>query len=364
MSTQQQRQPRAPRKTTTTTTTTVQPAAAPAKARRARRAKQSGPSRSVQTVTAPAAVGRVTRNKVPQTRQRKDGICVIHSEFITDVVGPADPTAYSAVVFQINAGLAASFPWLSQMAPLYESYRFKKLHFRYQPTSATTTDGTVYLGVEYDPNDAPPSSKQQIASWDETVSTVPWKAVTHSSKALNLNKRKSYFTRSGQVNANLLPTYDVGYLVVATSYVPPPGPSGAPAGEIWVDYEVELMTPQLNNLALNQATSAKFSGATPLALTTVGNSIPGLSLVAAADNAAFTFPNPWQGLVEVDNVGIVPSWGVTGSATITTQASRTDGTGSIKVGTLSVPAGGTLNITTTDLTAINIRFAQYDVSFS
>lgn len=45
------------------------------------------------------------------------------------------------------------FPWLSGLAPSFETYKFTKLVFRYIPSCPSTTDGRVYFAMDYDSND-------------------------------------------------------------------------------------------------------------------------------------------------------------------------------------------------------------------
>jgi len=62
---------------------------------------------------------------------------VQHREFVQDIM---QATSFSQKFGQpINPGNSFMFPWLSQLSSLYESYRFEKLAFVYEPSCSTAT---------------------------------------------------------------------------------------------------------------------------------------------------------------------------------------------------------------------------------
>jgi len=171
-------------------------------------------------------------------------IMVKHTEYIGDI--SAQASVFSVTPYSVNPGLNTTFPWLSNIANNYESYKFHNLHFEYKPICSTTTPGKVILAMDYDAADTPPTSKVVINSYESTTSCSPWDEITHVSKQSNLLKfGVQRYVRSAGVPANTdVKTYDVGRFYVATSNTPS---SPTTLGELYVTYEVELITPQLSN---------------------------------------------------------------------------------------------------------------------
>jgi len=255
------------------------------------------------------------------------------------------------------------FPWLSQIAPQYESYKFKKLRFRYQGTTSTGASGSVYLAVEYDASDPSPTSKTQIANWQETKFCSPWEVMTHVSTQNNLNKRSSYYVRNGTLPANSdIKLYDVGYLCVVQSNVMPAANTSASVGEVWVDYEVELRTPQLNAPGLNNALYAKITLASSAAQPVIAGNLP-LIAVEAGGILTVTIPRPYTGLVTA--VGIIAAPFTTTGLTQLASSSDPD-TFTTAIFSYNGDAGGsfTINMTTGAPTNVTLRIAQYDVSLA
>lgn len=171
-------------------------------------------------------------------------IIVRHTEYIGDV--SAQASVFSVTPYSVNPGLNVTFPWLSNIANNYESYKFHKLHFVYKPICSTTTPGKVILAMDYDAADVTPTSKVVINSFESTTSCSPWDEITHISMQSNLLKfGVQRYVRSAGVPANTdVKTYDVGKFYVATSNTPS---TPTTLGELYVSYEVELITPQLSN---------------------------------------------------------------------------------------------------------------------
>jgi len=104
-------------------------------------------------------------------------------------------------------------------------------------------DGKYALAVDFDAADAAPTSKLDLLNFEGTVSLKAWEDGRYVCSPSNLSKMKSYYVRSGALANNLdIKTYDVGTFFVATS--------GQAAntfiGELFIEYDVEFMTPQLN----------------------------------------------------------------------------------------------------------------------
>lgn len=259
---------------------------------------------SVRRTQAPITQGNVSVMSRPQSRNLPNGDIIIrHREFIFDITSSVD---FNVAKFAaINPGSPNMFPWLSNIANNYESYLFNSLVFRYENTCNTVTAGTVIIAIDYDPDDAQPTSKQQVLAYRGSVRSSAWSHSEHRSLREDLNKRKSYFVRRGAIPANAeRDTYDVGTLAICTQ-----GTDGTtPIGELYVEYEVRLMTPQLGDISIGQSLYARLSGTTLAnaflnsngSLTNIGITVTNVSPRVWA----LLFAQPWQGYVTLYVVGV------------------------------------------------------------
>lgn len=331
-----------------------------------RRSNNQNPQNiTVRVNAAPAAVGAQVRTAAPRFVEKKGKIIVCHAELIGTLTGTE---AFTTRTYSLNAGLASVFLWLSNVALNYESYRFRKLHIKFLPATSSTTNGSVYLSVDYDAEDPAPYSEQQIANYSDTVSNVPWKPMTYKCRASDLSKRKSYFTRSDtQAVPSDLGLYDTGNLIIATV-----GNTGAPTlGKIWLDYEVELMTPDFVITGAGRSIAGKFAASDNFAtVPTITGSLP-LTPTVNANVLTLTSSAPYQGLVAVT---LAAASGLTGcsaggSATISERADAVNSGGTSCVATYTVNftnSGQTMTIAATagTVTAYTIRVGQYSTSLA
>lgn len=181
---------------------------------------------------------------VPFMGNKGNGTIVVrHREFFSDVTGVADGS-FSVMQFSVNPGQFGLFPWLSSVANRFEKYRFRRLEIDYQPACSVTTVGTVMAAYDTDAADAPPTSKVQLMAYQNAARSAPWGRFSAKFPMVGQGNR---YTRRGGVPTNTdIKTYDVATLFVATSATAAAGQ----LGELYVDYEVELEVPQIQDTFL------------------------------------------------------------------------------------------------------------------
>jgi len=257
--------------------------------------KQQNAARNSVVVSAPVAKTQVTRTPAPKIhRSSMNGDVVVeHEEFLADISGS---TAFTNNVFPVNPGLYQSFPWLSQMARLFESYKFESLEYQFKTEAATTAIGSVMAAIDYDASDAPPVSKQQLATYRGYARSSPWNNFNQRSLKEDLSKRKTYYVRTAGLTANQDPQlFDTGLFIISTERQA----DTSVVGELYVKYRVRLMTPQLSNPALGSALSYRSSFTTTTATTMAGSNAPLTSSgnCSAATPMVLTASAPYNGLV-------------------------------------------------------------------
>lgn len=203
--------------------------------------KQS--SSSERSQAAPVALTRVMKNKAPRVMSRQNGdMSVKHREYIGEVVAQSSaPSLFKVQSYPINPGQAGVFAWLSKVAQNFESYSFRKLRFLYETEAPSSLGGTLVLAVDYDATDPSPVSKQQALAFRSSIRSAPWQPCIFEAVSEDLHKLKTNYVRPGAQPANTdLKMYDIGNLFVITQGV---STSGAVCGELYVEYEVDLLTP-------------------------------------------------------------------------------------------------------------------------
>ncbi len=278
-------------------------------ARAQRLAKLREPQAS-QLEAAPLAVQRRVKSTRPQmvaSDKGNGGIRVRHREYIQDVSGSV---AYSVSSFPLNPGMAATFPWLSTMAQLYESYRFHALRFLYETQKSASTNGSILMGVDFDAADAAPANKQQLMSFEGAVRSGVWQECAFSAKPQSLHKfGPEKFNRSTSLSANQdIKTYDAGNLFVATKDCA----DATAIGELYVEYDVEFKTPQINAsgvLGGSFVNSTGVASATPMGTAGSGTILGSLISGVTATTVSL------QNLVVGQEYLICCAWPFTGSLT-------------------------------------------------
>lgn len=185
------------------------------------------------------ALSKNIRNQGPKVSYAQGGNCRIkHREYWMDIAGSTNFTSSEGAA--INAGNGNVNPWLNRMAGNYEFYKFHSFKICYEPQCSTTTSGYVLITVDYDTNDPAPQDKQQAMAYKGSVRAAPWTSCEFICDKADLSRRKSYFTRPATSGSELA-LYNVGRIFVCTGG----NPVGQPTlGELYVEYEVELITPQ------------------------------------------------------------------------------------------------------------------------
>lgn len=168
-----------------------------------------------------------------------------HKELVADLSIPDTVGNFNS--YEVNPGLSTMFPWLSQVAQRYESYFFNSLKFHWLTAVPTTTSGTLALVPDYDASDDDSSiTKVELFSFEDATRGPWWQNFTLTCSVSNLRKTRQYYVRAGDLASNLdIKTYDALQLITYSS-----GNAVIEgAGELWVEYDITLITPQMKHLS-------------------------------------------------------------------------------------------------------------------
>lgn len=205
---------------------------------------------------APVALTKVVKTQRPKVRSKANGdVRAVHREYIGEVMAEgSSPSLFKVQSFPINPGQAAVFPWLSKVAQNFESYSFRKLRFLYETEAPSSLGGTLVLAVDYDASDPAPISKQQALAFRSSIRSAPWNPCCFEADPEDLHKLKTNYVRPGAQPVNTdIKMYDIGNLSVITQGV---STGGATCGELYVEYDVDLITPVYEVVPTSSTVSA------------------------------------------------------------------------------------------------------------
>jgi len=190
----------------------------------------------------PAATADVVRTVGPRVGSRGNHMVVGHREYMGEVTSS---TAFEGKTYPVTPVSAVTFPWLQQIAHNYETYRFTKVTFEYEPAVGTNQAGTVFFAMIYDPLDDPPVDKNDVLQRFNSVRSPLYHAASMKCDYENLNKVRNHWTSSANLIDPAQGEADLRLTMVGRLFV---GTEGAgtifTAGDLWVTYEVEFATPQ------------------------------------------------------------------------------------------------------------------------
>lgn len=228
------------------------------KKKEARRKLAMGGELHQEVGVAQSTVRRTYEPEISQTGGPKGSMRIKHREFLTDVVSGSSANTYQ-ILFnsKINPGDRGCFPWLSRIARKYEKYIPHGLRLFFASEQSSTQPGSVMMVVEYESTDAAPQSKQDLLNCKGAVRSAPWQNCDFISDPKDLKQRSQYFVNSGSMTLNGTPALvpggaaeiedprldDIGVFFMACQNVV----ANLPLGELWIEYDIEFITPQQGN---------------------------------------------------------------------------------------------------------------------
>lgn len=167
---------------------------------------------------------------------------LVQDEFVALIDGSA---SFASTAFPIQPAMAATFPFGSKIASLYERYQVKDLAFYFKPVvsgyAVGGQAGKVLLSVDYDALSGPPATVQEVETMDPHVDGMPYQSIELRLDPQRCTPKGGKFTRQGMVPGGDLKTYDAGTLFVSVTG----NLTASNIGELRVRYTLSLMNPRL-----------------------------------------------------------------------------------------------------------------------
>lgn len=190
----------------------------------------------LRTSVVPAARNVRVQQRAPVITSSKRGTFITGHEEIATVFGSV---SFQATQYKINPGLP-TYTWLSTQAKGWDKYKFSKLEFVYIPSEAVvTTPGSVYIVADFDPTDSPPQSLASMSTFETQSNGRVFEAVRLNVPSKHMfDGIQTKKIRCGPVSGDLQ-LYDAASVSICTI-----SSTASPIGQLWVYYELELISRQ------------------------------------------------------------------------------------------------------------------------
>jgi len=205
-----------------------------------------------------AAKSQALVSNVKQMRQRApvvtgnkyaaDGsVTVLYREYLGDIYGSV---GFTTQQWALNPGLS-HFRWLHRIASEFDFYRFEEVKLTYATDTGTSTNGSVFVALDYNASDEPPSSRGAIMDYAGATRNATWANFDYTANAASLNAfSKCRYVRQAGVPPNTdVKTYDAANIYVCTSGQT----DDAAIGEVYITYKVRFSAPHINTRAISRA---------------------------------------------------------------------------------------------------------------
>lgn len=226
---------------------------------------------------------------INNSKKPSSGVIVRHREYITDITAT---TGFTTTVYPINAGILATFPWLSQIASSFEEYCIHGMLFEFKSmssdavlsTAANTALGTVIMATQYNALNPNFTDKRQMENYEFCNSAKPSESFIHPVECKGSETPvKCLYVRTAPVSTGDLRLYDLGNFTIATQGMQV---AGGVIGELWVTFEIEFYKPKLlegQNLLTDHFILTAVSNTRPLGAALTTEPVPGSAIGTVID---------------------------------------------------------------------------------
>merc|ERR1712127_411581 len=188
-------------------------------------------------------------DQVPVFKQQGADIRVRHCEFVTDLVVPANKSAFTSNTFDIDPTSTETFPWLASVTSKYQKFKVKGMVIGYRSTSTDyNNSGVVAIAVNYDPAETAYASMTDLLNSKFAVSTKPSNSMLapvecDPSRSPTDGYYVKHVTSTDVTDASIRQTV-MGKINIATSGLTLD--PGATIGQVYVSYDIEFLYPYMH----------------------------------------------------------------------------------------------------------------------
>lgn len=183
----------------------------------------------------------------------KRGIRICEREFIGDVLSGltafgVNSTAFTNQTYRINPSDPTTFPWLHQIAKLFDQWQPNGLIFEFVSTSSTFNGtnqalGVVMMATDYDVSDPPFGNKIQLENSAYSCSTSPSQNLMHGIECDPKERALKVMYTGDARTGTPLSMHDLANFQIATQGV---SEDRVTLGELWVTYDITFFKKSIN----------------------------------------------------------------------------------------------------------------------
>lgn len=183
---------------------------------------------------------------IPKMHTSGNSIRISHREYVMDILAPDDGQQFNPLVFTVNPGDSSVFPWLSNIAQLFEQYKFHGLVFEFvsttSPYNQSPSMGYVMMAAQYNVLQAPFQSPIELENSTDSIMARPDHCIMYGIEC----QQQSYNYYYVRNNRNVVvdpATYDFVDVTLATKGLPTTYVPGSTIGQLWISFDIELVQP-------------------------------------------------------------------------------------------------------------------------
>jgi hypothetical protein len=197
-----------------------------------------------QTSTGEMASGNAL--SIPKMHTAGNSIRVSHREYVMDILAPENGQEFNPMVFTVNPGDSTIFPWLSNLAQLFEQYKFHGLVFEFvsttSPYNQTPAMGYVMFAAQYNVLQAPFQSPIELENSTDSIMARPDHCLMYGVECATQSYNYYYVRNNRNVVVDPA-TYDFVDITLATKGLPSSYTPGSVLGQLWISFDIELVQP-------------------------------------------------------------------------------------------------------------------------
>lgn len=178
-----------------------------------------------------------------------NGIRVTEREFLGDILSSPTANTFRNQSFPLQPTNSVTFPWLSQVARLFDQWEPNGIVFEFISTSSDFNGsaqglGTVVMATDYNASDSAYANKREMENADYSNSAKPSLGQMHGIECDPKQRPTPILYTQAPNRADGNNQYTLGNFQCATAGV---SASNVTLGELWVSYDITFYKKQLQS---------------------------------------------------------------------------------------------------------------------
>ena len=201
--------------------------------------------------TAPSAISTMVKTSTPAIKAESISHFVIENrELLSNAIFDVTSGEFQVIQYSINPGLADIMPYAANIAKSYTRYKME-FCLEYAPSVSSSTPGTIALAYDRNSQAAPPTSIQDLMSYEGSTVGSVWAATNFPANSTRVSpSEKKLYTRYGALTSGEdINLYDMCKVFVCANglFITPIPLSGTQSiGNVYINYKITFMNQKLS----------------------------------------------------------------------------------------------------------------------